>query len=61
MNTLKFWGEVVVMSPYGGGHSPRMRGGSGVKALSHFFSDESLSYSLKTHLYEGALTSYFTE
>ena len=53
MNTLEiFWGR---SDDPRWGHSPRMSGGSGVKVLSQILSDESLSYSLKTHFYGGAL------
>ena len=48
MNTFGVFGEVVMMGPHDGGHSPTMRGGgSGMRALSQILSDESSSYSLK--------------
>ena len=57
-----FFGEVVVMSPHAGGTHPQ--GGvqsQGMRTLSEILWDESLSYSLKTHFYWGALTSHFIE
>ena len=65
MNTLEFLLEGGDEKSPWWGHSPRMSGGSGVKALSQILSDETLSYSLK-HIskeehftfHGGALTPY---
>ena len=47
MNTLELFGGRSDDESPRWGHSSRMSGGSGVKALSQILSDESLSYSLK--------------
>ena len=57
-----FLGKVVVMSPHDGGTHPQWGvEGRGMRTLSQILWDESLSYSLKTHFYWGALTSHFME
>ena len=57
-----FLGEVVVMSPHDGCTHPQWRvEGRGMRTLSQIIWDDSLSYSLKTHFYWGALTSHFME